>query len=115
MGKVFCLAVVLLSASALIHSARAIAEENADEGVLKHGVLHNIAEDRKVINVGGRFEPEGLDIYLKRRLDALTSQIEAAESRLSNQLGSVDKRLDEMNKRLTVIESAFGSKTESAS
>lgn len=54
------------------------AEEIIDEdtGVRRYGVVHNIAEDRKVEKIGGTYEPEGLDKYLKRRLDEVNSKID---------------------------------------
>lgn len=67
------------------------AEEEAVPGVKKYGVVHNIAEDRRVEKVGGLYEPEGLDIYIKRHLDAFGAKIEALESKLDD----FEKKLDE--------------------
>lgn len=58
--------------------------QEADEGLKKYGVIHNIADDRKVERVGGIYEPEGIDKYMKRRFDELAAQINALDSRMAN-------------------------------
>ncbi len=50
-----------------------------DEGVKKFGVVFDIAKDRKVENVGGLYQPEGLDKYIKRLTDDLTVKMSALE------------------------------------
>jgi hypothetical protein len=62
----------------------------AQSGESRYGVIHNIAEDREVERVGGIYEPEGLDKYMKRKFDELHG------------------RLDEMGERLKVIEKNQG-------
>jgi hypothetical protein len=57
-------------------------DEDEDTGVLSHGVVHNIAEDRKVIRVGGKYEPEGLDFYIQRHFEDLTERMRALEAKL---------------------------------
>lgn len=61
-----------------------------DGGEKRFGVIHNIAEDRKVERVGGIYEPEGLDKYIKRRLDAVDSKLET----LSSGLAEANMKLD---------------------
>jgi len=58
------------------------AAEDGETGVKKYGVVHDIAEDRQINRVGGIYEPEGLDRYLKRKFDALFEKIGGMESRL---------------------------------
>lgn len=54
-----------------------------DGGQKKYGVIHNIAEDRQVERVGGIYEPEGIDKYMKRRFDDLAAQINRLDSRMA--------------------------------
>ncbi|MFZ5801922.1 MAG: hypothetical protein ACOY3K_02260 [Candidatus Omnitrophota bacterium] len=44
-------------------------------GVKTKGVFFNVASDRRVENIGGVYQPEGLDIYLKRNLDTMSEEI----------------------------------------
>lgn len=57
-------------------------DEDEDTGVLSHGVVHNIAEDRKVIRVGGKYEPEGLDFYIQRHFEDLAERMRALDAKL---------------------------------
>ncbi|MBI3306469.1 MAG: hypothetical protein HYZ84_01495 [Candidatus Omnitrophica bacterium] len=57
-------------------TAYAVDDDDAESGVVRHGVTHNIAADRKVEKVGGIYEPEGLDKYLKRKFDELGEKID---------------------------------------
>jgi hypothetical protein len=68
-------------------------EEGSREGVKKYGLVHNIAEDRRVEKVGGLYEPEGLDLYMKRHMDVLEEQIKG----LKNKLDTMDRKLDEVS------------------
>lgn len=72
--------VVLLAAIPVLTNAQ---DEDESQGVKRYGVVHNIAPDRQVVNVGGIYEPEGLDIYLKRQLDRVDSRLGSIESKLS--------------------------------
>ncbi len=54
-------------------------EEDSIGGVRAKGVYHNIATDRQITKVSGVYEPEGLDIYLKRHLDAMSGRINELE------------------------------------
>lgn len=74
------------------------------EGVKKHGVVHNIAEDRRVEKVGGLYEPEGLDIYMKRHLDTLESQVRALEGKLE----TVNKKIDEVSGLIRALGERLG-------
>lgn len=55
----------------------AFAEE--DQGIKQYGVVFDIAQDRKVENAGGIYQPEGLDKYMKRLIDDLAARITALE------------------------------------
>ena len=68
----------------LTAGAGRVCAQDQEEGVKKYGVVHNIAEDREVIKVGGQYEPEGLDKYMKRKFDQLFSQIESLEGKINN-------------------------------
>lgn len=84
---IFCLTLLALPAGA----------EPEDGGQKKYGVVHNIADDRQLERVGGIYEPEGLDKYMKRRFDGLGEQIGSVESRLAgleNQMAQILERLD---------------------
>lgn len=74
------------------------------EGVKKYGVVHNIAEDRRVEKVGGLYEPEGLDIYMKRHLDTLEAQVRALESKLE----TVNKKIDEVSGLIRALGERLG-------
>lgn len=52
----------------------ALAEEQV--GVKSNGVTFNIASDRKIIKVGGVYQPEELDSYMKRRFDDIQIQLQ---------------------------------------
>lgn len=64
-------------------------EDVESTGVKKYGFVHNIAEDRKLVKVGGVYEPEGLDLYLKRLFDGLSARL----LRLEDKIDRLDKRL----------------------
>lgn len=68
--------------AALLISFQVSAQEG-DGGQKKYGVVHNIAEDRLVERVGGLYEPEGIDKYMKRRFDDLAAQINRLDSRMA--------------------------------
>ena len=60
------------------------ATEDVEIGVRRQGVVHNIAGDRRVERVaGGLYEPEGLDIYLKRHIEQLAGQITHLETQVT--------------------------------
>lgn len=72
----------IVIAASLWISTQAWAQEG-DGGQKKYGVVHNIAEDRLVERVGGIYEPEGIDKYMKRRFDDLAAQINRLDSRMA--------------------------------
>jgi len=68
--------ILLLSAALIIFNP--VQGQAIDEsGVKLKGVVHNIAEDRLVERVGGRYEPEGLDKYMQRKFERLTAELES--------------------------------------
>jgi outer membrane murein-binding lipoprotein Lpp len=70
---------------------------NKDESVRRSGIAYNIAEDRKVENINGVYEPEGLDKYLKRYMDKLSEkvdQLSAKIERLSDQVTQLSAKVD---------------------
>ncbi len=74
-----------------------IAEDDPEQGVKKYGIVHNIAGDREVIKVGGRYEPEGLDYYMKRKFDEVSSQIHELQNnmlKLSEQIQQLNSKID---------------------
>ncbi len=85
----FVLGIALVSSSVQAEEA----------GQKKYGVVQNIAEDRAVERVGGIYEPEGIDKYMKRRFDMLADQMNKMDSRLTHvedQVAEVLARLEEM-------------------
>lgn len=65
------------------------ADENKNSGVSRYGVTHNIAQDRKVEKVGGIYEPEGLDKYMKRKFDDLEAKINGLAEKIEGLTRSV--------------------------
>ena len=68
------------------------ADADDEEGVRKYGVVHNIAEDRQVVKVGGIYEPEGLDKYMKRRFDEVVSKL----GNLENQIAKLEEQFKDL-------------------
>ena len=77
-------------------------ENGSDVGVKSHGVEQNIAEDRQVERVGGIYQPEGLDKYIKRKFDALNEKIETLENKV-DQLSGELKKVTEKKPSLGVL------------
>jgi hypothetical protein len=76
MKRRFGIIVFFLVAAALgFWGHKLIADDSEYGGVKAKGVVFNIAPDRQVINTGGIYEPEGLDIYLRRHIDRLYEEI----------------------------------------
>lgn len=63
-----------------------------DESVKKMGVAWNIAEDRKIANYAGIYQPEGLDIYMKRHFDLFTAKLD----QLSMEINQLQKKVDSL-------------------
>ena len=68
-----------------------------DASVRKLGVAWNIAEDRKMENIAGIAEPEGLDKYMKRYFDQFSvkmSELSTKVDRLSAQVAQLDVKIN---------------------
>jgi hypothetical protein len=63
-----------------------------DTSVRRSGVSWNIAEDRKMENNRGIYEPEGMDKYMKRYFDQLLMKID----QLAEQNNRLEKKVDEL-------------------
>lgn len=76
-------------------------DDDVDEekGVKKYGVVYDMASDRRINRIGGVYEPEDLDKYMKRRFDSIDSQIGA----ISGKVDALQSSLDEMQKRLEAL------------
>lgn len=83
-----------LSISLLLIAAAGVSAQS--NGVKKHGVVYNIAEDRQVEKVGGIYEPEGLDKYMQRRFDALESRMSQIEDQIGKMHADLQKSLEEI-------------------
>lgn len=83
---VICLVLLLGITMPHLWAFQSIAEdvdtETEARGVQSHGVIHNIAKDRRVERIGGLYQPEGLDIYLKRHLDVIQTQMKQMENEM---------------------------------
>jgi len=79
----------LLAAAGLI-LITAKGSEAQEGGQKKYGVIHNIADDRLVERVGGIYEPEGIDKYMKRKFDEVSAQIAGLERKMAD----VEQKLD---------------------
>lgn len=69
-------------------------ERDAEEAQVAHtrGLRFHIAEDRQMQQIGeSRVEPEGLDMYMKRKFDALSAQLAQIQAKFD--------RLEESVKR----------------
>jgi len=86
-------------------------ESTAVGGVKVKGVVHNVAEDREVKKIGGLYQAEGLDIYLKRHIDRLYLQME----NLKNDVARVKQDVREMHAILTNAKISAPPKTTSGS
>lgn len=75
-------------------------------GVRKDGVIHNIAEDREVIKIGGINEPEGLDKYMKRHFDQMDRRISGLEQKIDQinaEMGNLSKSIQMQSKAMTEL------------
>jgi len=77
---------------ALVNFQALAEDEQEDKGVRAQGVIFNIAEDRQIERIGGIYEPEGLDKYLKRKFDAVEGQLEA----LTRAISTIEKDIAEI-------------------
>ena len=75
---------------------------NKDESVKKMGVAWNIAEDRKIGNYAGIYQPEGLDVYMKRYFDQFSAKVDQLTQKigqLSEQSNRLEKKVDDLLSR----------------
>jgi hypothetical protein len=89
-AAVFFLAVMMGGVSPAAMATMEASEK--DESVRKMGVAWNIAQDRKMENIAGVYEPEGMDKYVKRYFDQLSSkldQLSAKIDKLSTQVAAI--------------------------
>ncbi|HOW59983.1 MAG TPA: hypothetical protein PLO78_09705 [Candidatus Omnitrophota bacterium] len=63
-----------------------------DVAVRKVGVSWNMAEDRRIENNGGIYQPEGEDKYIKRLIDGLSAKVD----QLIAQTNRIEKKLDSL-------------------
>lgn len=84
--KVLGIILLALSFSVIVQ-----AEEEA--GVKVNGVSFNIASDRRIIKVGGVYQPEELDFYMKRRFDDIQTQlaqIQESQKKLEERIQTIE-------------------------
>lgn len=81
---------IILGCGLLIAASLVLAEEEG-AGVKRHGVIHNIADDRKVERVGGIYEPESLDKYMRRKFDEVFSKLDRMEGQLTDLQTAVER------------------------
>lgn len=86
---VACLA-LCLAAPCVIMAVTDVSSQ--DESVRKLGMNFNMAEDRRMENIGGIYQPEDLDKYMKRHFDALNSKID----QLAMQNQRMEQKLDQL-------------------
>ena len=85
-------------------SSTLIADTNGSQpntSVKKYGVAWNVAEDRKIENINGVYQPEDLDKYMKRYFEQLFSKVNelsAKMDRLSDQVMQVDAEIKALTK-----------------
>lgn len=79
----FLIALLILSSARPVYLTAVEAKEEVDAGVVRYGVTHNIAEDRVVQKIGGIYEPEGLDKYMKRKFDEIHAKIDTMQEKLT--------------------------------
>lgn len=73
---------------------------DGDQSVKKLGMAWNIAEDRKIENDGGIYQPEGLDKYMKRLIENLSAQID----QLDKQNQRLEKKVDSLIEKTSQLE-----------
>lgn len=71
-----------------------------DESTRRIGVAWNMASDRRVENIAGIVEPEGLDKYMKRYFDQINSKLDA----MANNLADLSKQVKEIGLLVEKIE-----------
>lgn len=71
-----------------------------DQGVKKLGVVWNIAEDRRIENDGGLYQPEGLDKYMRRLVNELSERID----QLVRQNQVLEEKIDKLLQQNDALE-----------
>ena len=97
---------IVLSLLVLLFPLAIQAQEQDEAGQRAFGVIHNIAEDRKIERVGGIYEPEGLDKYMKRRFDEVDARLNAIQGEVSQvleKIGHLEKALQEKEAEEAVL------------
>lgn len=67
------------------------AAEPSETGVKSHGVVFNMASDRKIEKVGGIYQPEDLDKYVDRRIDEISEKIDKLQKQLDEATRALEK------------------------
>ncbi|MDD5226380.1 MAG: hypothetical protein PHV97_04245 [Candidatus Omnitrophica bacterium] len=88
---VFVMLVVLCGLVPSLASAELNASDK-DVSVRRLGVALNIAEDRKMENIAGIYQPEGLDKYMQRYFAGLSAKVD----RVIDQNNRLEKKVDEL-------------------
>ncbi len=70
---------IFISVATILLNAQ---DDEPEAGVKSHGVIQNISEDRQIERIGGIYQPEGLDKYMKRKFDALNEKIAELEAKV---------------------------------
>lgn len=73
-----------------------------DSSVRRYGVAWNVAEDRKMENINGVYQPEDLDKYMKRYFEQLFSKVNELSvkmDRLSGQVAQLETQIKGLSKK----------------
>ena len=86
--------VVLLIAhlSFVIFNPTFLFADDAVSGVKKYGIVHDVADDREFEKVGGIYQAEGLDKYVKKHFDDLSARL----TEIDNKITAMQKKLDDV-------------------
>ena len=60
-----------------------------DTSVRKYGVAWNVAEDRKIENINGIYQPEDLDKYVKRYFEQVFTKLNELSLKMDSLSGQV--------------------------
>lgn len=103
--KILAVFLFFFMLGSLSPSAAAVMEaSDKDASVRKLGVAWNIAQDRKMENISGVYEPEGLDKYMKRYFDQLSSKMD-----------QLSAKVDKLSAQVTVLQELSTKKNSKAS
>ena len=73
-----------------------------DSSVRKYGVAWNVAEDRKMENINGVYQPEDLDKYMKRYFEQLFTKVNELSVKmdsLSSQVVQLEVQIKGLTKK----------------